>query len=58
MHYPDLVDIFDTRDDLLVVFAGLVFLEALGFSDLLKQLIATAVLHYEEQILVVFDNLE
>ena len=55
--YPDLVDVFNTWNNLLVVFTGLLFLEIFRFPNLLKELVATAILHNQEQILVVLDNL-
>lgn len=57
MHNADLVDVLDTRDYLLVVLAGLIFLEALGLPDLLEELVPATVLHDQEEVLIVLNDL-
>jgi len=57
MHDADLVDVLYARDDLLIVLAGLVLLETLRLPDLLEQLVPAAVLHDQEEVLVVLYDL-
>jgi hypothetical protein len=46
MNDSNLVNIFNARYYLLIVLASLIFLQTFRFSDLLKQLIPTAIFHY------------
>jgi len=54
---PDLVDVLDPRDYLLVVLARLLLLQAFRLADLLEQLVPAAILHYQKQVLIIFNNL-
>lgn len=48
MHDAQLVQVFDTTDDLLEEFARFSFFELLLFHDVVEELAATGVFHNEE----------
>lgn len=57
MDDADLVYVLDPRYYLLVVLARLLLFQALRLADLLEQLVPAAILHYQEQVLIIFNNL-
>jgi hypothetical protein len=58
VHDPDLMNVFDSRDDLLIILAGFFLLETLRFSYLFEKLVSTAILHDKKQVLIIFYDLK
>ena len=52
-----LVNVLNTRDDLLEELAGLLFLQLFAFNDVLKELATQRILHDQKQLARSLDNL-
>ena len=52
-----LVNVLNTRDDLLEELAGLLFLQLFAFNDVLKEFATRRILHNQKQLARSLDNL-
>ena len=54
----DLVDVFNTRNNLLEEAASFIFLQALSLDNIVKTFTTTSILHDEEELARGFNNLK